>query len=136
MTKTELQDFKKKLLAERERVVESLQRNTQHALADLGDSTKDPVDRASASHDRDVLYLLQDSGARRLRMIDEVLSRMDGDEYGYCEQCEQSIGKPRLEAIPWATTCVRCQEAVDLRRSLSAGSPVRSFEKEREYDAA
>lgn len=135
MTKVEIQDFKRKLLAERERVRQSMHRNAQHAMADLSDTAKDTLDRASASHDRDVIYLLQDSEARRLRKIEEVLSRMDEDEYGTCVLCEEPIGKARLEAIPWATNCVRCQEAADRRRTLSGGSAV-AVSLDREYDAA
>lgn len=30
-------------------------------------------------------------------------------QYGTCEDCGQPIGAERLEAIPTATRCVRCQ---------------------------
>jgi DnaK suppressor protein len=135
MTKVEIQDFRRKLLVERERVMKSMHRNAQHAMADLSDTAKDSLDRASASHDRDVIYLLQDSEARRLRKIEEVLIRMEEDDYGTCVLCEEPIGKARLEAIPWSTNCVRCQEAADHRRSLSRGSAA-PMNIDVEYDAA
>jgi DnaK suppressor protein len=129
MTNANIRDVKRKLLAERERVVESLHRNAEHALVDITDTTKDTGDRASASHDRDVVYLLQDSDARRLRMINEVLRRIDEGAYGLCERCEQPISMARLEAIPWTATCVRCQERADLRNSPSRESVQTGDEK-------
>ena len=120
MRKKDLEDIKRKLLAERERVVESLRRNTLHTLAEIDDTTRDAGDLASASHDRSVLYQLQESDTKRLKVINEVLSRIDRDSYGICEQCGDEIGKARLEAVPWATSCLTCQEHADLMESPSS----------------
>jgi DnaK suppressor protein len=119
MTKRDLEDIKRILLAERERAEASLRRTTLHAQSEPDDSTKDSGDLASASHDRDVLYRLQESDLKRLRLISEVLSRIDTDGYGVCEQCGEEIGKARLAAIPWATTCLICQQKADLQDTLS-----------------
>jgi DnaK suppressor protein len=135
MTKRDIQQIKRRLLVERERVEESFYRTTQHVLSEIDDSTRDAGDLASASHDRGVLYRLQGYESKRLRLINEVLSRIDHDDYGICEQCGQEISKTRLEAIPWATNCFRCQEQTDLRESLSKGS-FQDLKGDREYGAA
>jgi DnaK suppressor protein len=118
MRKTDIQNIKRRLLNERARVEESLRRNTQYVLSEIDDSTRDAGDLASASHDRGVLYCLQESDSKRLKLINEVLSRIDKDGYGICEECGQEISKARLEAIPWATSCLTCQEQADLRGNL------------------
>ena len=41
----------------------------------------------------------------------------------------------RLEAIPWATNCLRCQKQTALRESLSNGF-FQDLEGDREYGAA
>lgn len=35
--------------------------------------------------------------------------RMARGGYGICEDCSQPIGPERLEALPEATRCIRCQ---------------------------
>ena len=136
MTTIDLKEMKQKLLTERKLVLESLRRNTQHTLAGADDTTRDAGDLASASHDKDVLYSLQDADARRLRLIDSVLSRIDEDGYGTCEQCGEEISKARLAALPWAVYCLFCQEQADLigasPQAFSYGQP----DRERGYDAA
>jgi RNA polymerase-binding transcription factor DksA len=36
------------------------------------------------------------------------IERIDRGTFGKCERCGQSIPKGRLEAIPYARTCVKC----------------------------
>ena len=120
MTKRDIEGIKRKLLAERERVRESLRRETEHTLSEIDDTTRDSGDLASASHDRGVLYQLQESDTNRLKLLNDVLSRIDRDGYGTCAQCGRHIGKARLQAIPWTTKCLICQEETDLRNHYPA----------------
>jgi len=136
MTQRRVEEIKGKLIAEREHVSESLRRSTQYALSEIDDTTRDAADLASASHDRAVLYRLQESDTKRLRIIDEVLSRIDRDIYGICEQCGQEIGTARLEAIPWATSCLMCQEQIDLKEPLPSDSTIQGLNRDKEYGAA
>jgi DnaK suppressor protein len=126
MTQQDLEDIKHKLLRERQIALELLRRTTEQNLSETDDSTQDTGDLASLEHDKDILYQLQESYLKQLRHIDDVLARIDRDSYGTCEQCGVQIGKARLEAIPWATTCLRCQEQLDLLELMSPGS---SFEE-------
>jgi DnaK suppressor protein len=54
-----------------------------------------------------------------LHDVEYALSRFDAGTYGSCEVCAGAIPLERLEAIPHATTCVRCAEAMT---SVSAGA--------------
>jgi RNA polymerase-binding transcription factor DksA len=40
--------------------------------------------------------------------IGEALARIDAGTYGRCEQCGGPIAPARLEAIPYARSCVHC----------------------------
>jgi DnaK suppressor protein len=50
--------------------------------------------------------------AERLEQIRDALALLDEDpdEYGVCETCDEPIAPRRLELMPWATLCVRCQD--------------------------
>jgi RNA polymerase-binding transcription factor len=43
--------------------------------------------------------------------IDAALVRLDDGAYGVCQQCQTAIAAERLEILPHARFCVRCQPA-------------------------
>jgi DnaK suppressor protein len=55
-----------------------------------------------------------------LREIDDALDRLEGGTYGICLDCGRPIDPARLQALPAASHCIKCQERHDLRQS--AGS--------------
>lgn len=44
----------------------------------------------------------------RVRAIAAALARMDDAEFGWCEDCGDFIGFPRLDVDPCAVRCVSC----------------------------
>ena len=44
--------------------------------------------------------------------IDAALARIDAGKYGVCEECSGRIAPERLEAVPYATMCVKCADRV------------------------
>ncbi len=44
----------------------------------------------------------------RISRINAALARMDEDEFGFCQDCGDDIGKARLELDPTAPSCVSC----------------------------
>ncbi len=57
--------------------------------------------------------LLQDAvqaenTAAILEQTQHVLDRLMTGQYGVCEVCTKSIARPRLQAFPRATLCIRC----------------------------
>ena len=45
----------------------------------------------------------------RLKQTLRALSRIDSEDYGYCLDCDQPIGFPRLQANPETPRCIKCQ---------------------------
>lgn len=45
---------------------------------------------------------------QRLRDIGAALERLDASSYGVCETCGKPIPDARLEARPYARTCIAC----------------------------
>ena len=48
-----------------------------------------------------------------LHEIEEALVRIEDGDYGDCIHCGASIDRARLQAIPTAKRCIRCQEAYE-----------------------
>lgn len=110
MNKTILKDIKKKLLAERELLIEKLKGND---LSVDDSETPDPVDLAVRNYSKNVMLAVSENESRQLSLIDEALLRIDDNEYGPCQNCEKEINPKRLAAIPWARYCLDCQELLE-----------------------
>jgi len=50
-----------------------------------------------------------------LREVEDALKRMERGTFGRCEGCGRPIARERLEALPRARLCVRCQRREDAR---------------------
>ena len=69
-------------------------------------------DLAQQSLDEFVSLRLNGLDYHLLRQVDEALDRIEAGDYGVCQRCEEAIPAKRLDAVPWAKYCVRCQERV------------------------
>ena len=105
-----MKKIKEKLLNERELLIEKLKGND---LSIDDSETPDPVDLAVRNYSKNVMLAVSENESRQLLLIDEALQRIDDEEYGLCQNCEQAITPKRLEAIPWARYCLNCQELVE-----------------------
>lgn len=53
-----------------------------------------------------------------LSEVESALKRIDQGTYGKCTNCGQPIPEKRLEALPWASRDVKCEEQLE-QRNLS-----------------
>lgn len=53
---------------------------------------------------------LQIMAQERLNRIEQALERLEDKSYGQCNNCGQTIKFERLQVIPTAEYCIRCQE--------------------------
>jgi DnaK suppressor protein len=61
--------------------------------------------------DRDASLALQER--RELDSIERALAKMATGSFGVCEDCEEVISPRRLQALPEARFCARCQAAFE-----------------------
>jgi DnaK suppressor protein len=108
--KKALKEVKQRLLDERSSLIEKLKDND---LSVDDSETPDPVDLAVRNYSKNVMLAVSENESRQLALIDEALLRVEDDEYGLCQNCEQEINPKRLAAIPWARYCLNCQELVE-----------------------
>jgi DnaK suppressor protein len=69
---------------------------------------KDWEDNAIAKENEETLTAVGNATEKEIQEIKLALRRIDSGEYGLCKTCNKPIGKARLDAIPWASTCVGC----------------------------
>ncbi|MEK7856960.1 MAG: TraR/DksA family transcriptional regulator [Acidobacteriota bacterium] len=110
MNKKLLKETKQRLLDERTVLIGKLKDND---LSVDDSETPDPVDLAVRNYSKNVMLAVSENESRQLALIDEALRRVDDEEYGPCQNCENEISPKRLEAIPWARYCLNCQELVE-----------------------
>ena len=114
-----IKDTRRRLSSEYQNLVKSINRSRLAAEEIKLENTEDEGDLATISHSRDVLYNLHEGGFARLRFIQEALKAMDRGKYGECVRCGEDINEKRLEAVPWATMCIRCQEETEAEHTSS-----------------
>ena len=47
------------------------------------------------------------------RSVASALHRTQDGSFGTCAHCGGDISRRRLEAVPWTSLCIRCQESAD-----------------------
>ncbi len=100
-----------KLLAEREHLQRMIQlEEGERVELSTASETGDEVDVSVVANLREYTITRVDQDRQRLRLVEEALQRIEEGEYGYCLNCGQPISSKRLEALPWARYCVKCQE--------------------------
>ncbi len=91
----------------------------------LVDASGDEADQVRDRAARDLAIESLERQFGLLRLIREAQERLKSGEYGVCVECEEAISTRRLEAVPWAALCVRCQElAEDSGRSDARATEV------------
>ena len=80
----------------------------------------DPADRATQESDMALELRSRDRERKLIKKIDEIFTKIDSGEYGYCEKCGIEIGLKRLEARPTASLCIDCKTLDEIRERQMA----------------
>jgi RNA polymerase-binding protein DksA len=104
--------LKKRLEAERERLIHELEQLNVVGHENLGYSTH-MADDASAAFDQARDLALRSNLERMLTEVKWALVRFSNGKYGVCEECEDPIDPARLKALPHARLCLDCQRRLE-----------------------
>jgi len=79
--------------------------------------------------------MLQHEDSQHRLAINTALAKIDAGEYGLCDVCGEPINEARLEAVPTAAFCLKCQtrHEAQLGASESAGVGVDGEKWEENY---
>jgi len=83
------------------------------ASASARPPSADESDVAQEGETGEVGARLAELEHREVAQIDRAIARIDSGLYGSCEVCEGQIPTARLEALPYATVCVKCQTLLE-----------------------
>jgi DnaK suppressor protein len=116
MKKAEMKVYQEKLLALRARLRgdvtqmadAALKKNRSQAAGDLSAMPIHMADIGSDNFEQEFTLSLMENDEGTLEQIENSLERIEDGVYGECEECGAKIPKARLNAIPYATLCVKC----------------------------
>lgn len=121
MKAAEMRAFRKTLEAVRSRLRGDVSTMADAALGRNGDepaghASTMPVhmaDIGSDAFEQEFTLSLMASEGDTLELVEQALDRIRQKTYGTCEECGGVIAKKRLEALPYASTCIRCAEKLE-----------------------
>ncbi len=116
MKKADVKIYKERLLALRARLRgdvnhmadAALKQSRTQANGDLSSMPIHMADLGTDNFEQEFTLSLMESDAGILDKIEAALERVEEGTYGQCEECGAKIPKTRLNAIPYATMCVKC----------------------------
>lgn len=116
MKKADVKIYKERLLALRARLRgdvthmadSALKQSRTQANGDLSSMPIHMADLGTDNFEQEFTLSLMESDAGILDKIEAALERVEEGTYGHCEECGAKIPKTRLNAIPYATMCVKC----------------------------
>jgi RNA polymerase-binding protein DksA len=122
-TKKELSEFKKIVLKKKDELLEDIQhisddtlkKSQKEASGDISGYTYHMADVATDSYDREFSLGLASSERKFIYELDDALKRIEEGTFGICQDCKSLISKSRLKAVPYARSCVKCQEKREKR---------------------
>ena len=82
--------------------------STPTHLADIG----------SDAYEQAFTLTLMENEEETLQLVEEALLRIRQKTFGVCVDCDGTITKKRLEALPYAPRCIRCAEKLEQKQSF------------------
>ncbi len=123
LDKKTAQFYKNLLLEKRDEIVgdishiseETLKKSQKDASGDISGYTFHMADVATDNYDREFSLGLASKERGVLYEINNALQKLRDGGFGLCEICKKPISKIRLKAVPYATLCLKCQQAREKR---------------------
>jgi len=118
MKKAEMKVYKDRLVTLRARLRgdvsqladAALKKNRMESNGDLSSMPIHMADIGSDAYEQESTLSFMESEEHTLGSIETALERIEEGTYGSCDDCGINIPKMRLNAIPYATQCVKCAE--------------------------
>lgn len=113
MNKKQVDVYKKRLIEKKGEVSAAYIKNKTYGRLTEDEGTQDLADKASSAYTKEFLYSLSNTDREALNQVDEALQRIHKGSFGVCVECGDDLNRKRLEAVPWASHCLSCQEKVE-----------------------
>lgn len=110
----DLEDFRKELLYMRGRIAAKIKSDNQASFKREDESHH--AEDSTEAYERFFAIETSSSFQEIIYHIDEALNSIKEGTYGICKNCGGLIQKPRLQALPFAKNCIRCQSLHERKR--------------------
>jgi DnaK suppressor protein len=108
MDEKKLEHFRGKLVQKKLSLADMVMR-TEGYGREKESAIQDVADMAVESYTKEFMFGKSSGDRAILQQVNEALERIDDKSFGVCIHCEEPIHPKRLEAVPWAQFCLRCQ---------------------------
>jgi DnaK suppressor protein len=101
------------LESERDRVLDAIRLTIQAGREEGAIEDAEVQDRAEVSEADargDLEFALLQMHGETLQQVEDALERLDAGSYGMCLDCGAAISTRRLEALPFAMRCRKCEQ--------------------------
>jgi len=117
----EMQQIREKLIVMladfRKEIDHEIRGASERDLAHINDTS----DMATDAAEGDLALRIAESETVEAAEVERAIEKIDMGTYGLCELCNTRIPIERLQVLPFATQCVKCQELADIRKRARGG---------------
>jgi len=117
MNNVQMAAFRLKLVALKVGILSNAGETTEHLREDTS-VMPDPADRATIEEEHALELRTRDRERKLLKKIEQAITRIDANEYGYCDETGEPIGVGRLLARPTATLSLEAQQRRELKQKM------------------
>jgi len=108
-----LLDERARLELELNRVGVSIKRSQADEMGELTTYDDHQADLGTSTFERAKDLTVHEALANLMKQVDSALLRIEKGVYGICDMCGSPISPERLEAIPYTSLCIACQESLE-----------------------
>ncbi len=114
-------------LRQRQRELEQgLTHTVKQALESAPEETQDIGDQAVFSYQKEMLFTQGTRHHVQLSQVRKALQRIADGSFGLCLHCSSPIDSKRLQALPWTSSCIECQERIEKGEGKGDTSDIRN----------
>ncbi len=105
--------YTSRLLKMKEELIATLSKKYDEAINLGNDGIQDSADEAYNIYNRSLMLGNVETGALKLRLVEQAIVRVENGTYGVCIECEEPITDKRLEYVPFARYCTDCKTELE-----------------------
>jgi len=109
--------FRARLQALKDDLLSNAGQTTEHLREDTS-IVPDPADRATIEEEHALELRTRDRERKLLKKISQSITRIDANDYGFCDETGEPIGLGRLLARPTATLSLEAQQRRELKQKM------------------
>jgi DnaK suppressor protein len=113
MTATQKKNYKKLLVNKLKELTSIISEKRVAGLTDFEELEADVYDLCTQSYSKEEFYSLCERDLRLFAKVKIALQKINTDAFGLCEECEEPINEKRLNALPWVSYCISCQNKIE-----------------------